>query len=744
MRWLRLLAAALVLAMAHGGGNAGANDALGAPSSSQGLDTLMGLLDEHSQTMSVQQLGELRAVMRQMSSSKQRHAENGITSAVSSPSAPPGTQESSVQRRVLPADVDMGERSGYENTELRARQVVQVYDPVNGAIVGGLLAGETYSVILYELAPFVMISDPDSAENIVLDPGNLNQTRTPSNGLISGFTIDLLETLSVELGVTLNYYFPCSKVPHGATGVCEPATAGDALNWLKSGDTDPVMQAKYYGNMTEFCPNYKCFVAAATKILAARVQDFRMTQPFMETGFVLVVNENKAAPPFMSAFDPFTFTVWMMLIVEIIVVGCGFIYVEGYGTNEALWGAPDVSELEGKAKYGAIVLGFFTQLYDAGYWATTLMLGSADKAPTTSAGRVLVTVQLFFALIFMALYTGGVATGLMNQSFISQVKTFNDFMDPTSRLFNKENTICVPASAASVASYLVTQADTLLANTELTEFKTVAGVDVPDCIKKVYIGEASAMFYDQPVVAVELTNMKMKGMCNEGGYCEDGISFEKESCEENEMEWTSVQGTMGIVGNVFNPFGYGLAFKKGTLDDPEPWDYVGFSQAIQALRESNVVAGLEKRFVPDPAKVSCTAGTSGPIQLSFTNIQGLFTLTMIILIVGLIVGMMEHIIAICVKICPCCKPSGSDEEGDEGGEGADCAEEVDEGEEEKKAEIHKRITELQERLHSIESTLGVEDAPAEEEGEANGDAKKEAADADFFGGFFSQATDMFK
>ena len=55
------------------------------------------------------------------------------------------------------------------------------------------------------------------------------------------------------------------------------------------------------------------------------------------------------------------------------------------------------------------------------------------------------------------------------------------------------------------------------------------------------------------------------------------------------------------------------------------------------------------------------------------------------------VGMMEHITALCVKICPCCKPAGEDEEGEkEGKDAANDAAEVD-----KNNLIHTRITELQ-------------------------------------------------
>jgi len=50
------------------------------------------------------------------------------------------------------------------------------------------------------------------------------------------------------------------------------------------------------------------------------------------------------------------------------------------------------------------------------------------------------------------------------------------------------------------------------------------------------------------------------------------------------------------------------------------------------------VAGLEKRYIPDPKQVTCTSGTAGPIRLSFTNVSGLLILTFVVLFLGLGIG----------------------------------------------------------------------------------------------------------
>ena len=50
-------------------------------------------------------------------------------------------------------------------------------------------------------------------------------------------------------------------------------------------------------------------------------------------------------------------------------------------------------------------------------------------------------------------------------------------------------------------------------------------------------------------------------------------------------DWNEVHACAALAGNVFNPFGYGLAFKKAPYGQEKGY-YIAFSMAIQALRES--------------------------------------------------------------------------------------------------------------------------------------------------------------
>jgi len=76
--------------------------------------------------------------------------------------------------------------------------------------------------------------------------------------------------------------------------------------------------------------------------------------------------------------------------------------------------------------------------------------------------------------------------------------------------------------------------------------QTVAGVDVADCIRQVYVGDATATFFDAPVIAVQLTKMKIEGMCGQGGFCSNEIYLEETTCRNAKADWTSVKGSMGL------------------------------------------------------------------------------------------------------------------------------------------------------------------------------------------------------
>ncbi len=54
--------------------------------------------------------------------------------------------------------------------------------PTDEAEASSLL-GIVFDVIVYQIPPFVDIDSPEG----LIDPGNVNQTRTPENGGLTGF-----------------------------------------------------------------------------------------------------------------------------------------------------------------------------------------------------------------------------------------------------------------------------------------------------------------------------------------------------------------------------------------------------------------------------------------------------------------------------------------------------------------------------------------------------------------------------
>lgn len=148
------------------------------------------------------------------------------------------------------------------------------------------LNGITYSVILYELPPFVRLADLHAVEG---DPGNANQTRTSRNGGVSGITIDFLSLVEDLTGANFHYYYPCRKLDLRITGKCDAELArqaNESLAMLRGGLS--AEESEYIGGGIALCgSSNKCFSAGAHKISEALLINFHLTQPIMMTGYRL-------------------------------------------------------------------------------------------------------------------------------------------------------------------------------------------------------------------------------------------------------------------------------------------------------------------------------------------------------------------------------------------------------------------------------------------------------------------------
>ena len=174
------------------------------------------------------------------------------------------------------------------------------------------------------------------------------------------------------------------------------------------------------------------------------------------------------------------------------------------------------------------------------------------------------------------------------------------------------------------------------------------------------------------------------GMCGTGGYCSAGVAGgpdpsqyqDQEMCEcpptdkltngecsnKYQTKWTRVTGSVVLVGNGFNPFGYGLAFPKHANVS----DHVSFGQAINWIKDRGTIEVLAQQYVPDIATLACSSSVgSEAIVLGFQNIRGLLIVTGVVIFAGVGLGMAENLIWLAMYCCGLCSGKRDEDEMDD-------------------------------------------------------------------------------
>ena len=230
------------------------------------------------------------------------------------------------------------------------------------------------------------------------------------------------------------------------------------------------------------------------------------------------------------------------------------------------------------------------------------MLGVADKQPATDGGRTIVLGMLFLTLLMQTVYTGSLNAKLMTTPTITPLMSKSDFLFKNSSMYSKRHTLCLPSSSAWAYHdhFMVPVAD--------REFEVINGTDIKDCMWKVYTDEATATFYDEPVVMWRIANsFQQKGHCGtEGGYCWDtenktilkSVPWNQCSEDKWKLKAPGTPGSLQAVGQIFDAFGYAFAFPKATGGDgslPPGNDYMVFSQVIQYIKERGSIDHIEDK-----------------------------------------------------------------------------------------------------------------------------------------------------
>jgi hypothetical protein len=199
--------------------------------------------------------------------------------------------------------------------------------------------------------------------------------------------------------------------------------------------------------------------------------------------------------------------------------------------------------------------------------------------------------MLFLTMMMQAVYTGSLNAYLMTAPMAPLVDSKSAFLS------DNNLKLCIPSS--STQEYH----DAFMAPIAARPIQTTNGTDIRDCMWKVYIGEADATFFDEPVAKWRIANrFHQRGHCGaDGGYCFDSenktvlkdVSWDQ--CTED--KWMKKQpgtpGSLQTVGQIFSNFGYGFAFPKKTSTGTPSSDYMAFNQLIQFVKERGHIDEIE-------------------------------------------------------------------------------------------------------------------------------------------------------
>ena len=256
----------------------------------------------------------------------------------------------------------------------------------------------------------------------------------------------------------------------------------------------------------------------------------------------------KASPssPSLWAFgDPLAGTVWLVLFGEILFAAFCLALAEGYSDNESLPRNP---------------IGL---LCDSFYWSFTLILGVADKQPVTDGGRTIVLGMLFLTMLMQAVYTGSLNTILMTVPMVKSVSGKSEFLK------SSKPTLCLHSASTKQYFKQFMQPE---AKKNGVEISSINGTDVKDCMWQVYVDNATATFFDEPIIKWRIANtFASRGHCGtEGGYCWDtqnrttlkDVPWNKCDKDGQRLSQPKFPGSLTTTGTVFSLFGYSIAFPK--------------------------------------------------------------------------------------------------------------------------------------------------------------------------------------
>ncbi|CAL8109948.1 unnamed protein product [Orchesella dallaii] len=221
------------------------------------------------------------------------------------------------------------------------------------------------------------------------------------NDQFEGYTVDLLNELSKELGFKYNI----KLVTDGAYGSLNPET--DEWN----------------GMIREVIDGVADIAVADLSVNKDRQKALDFTMPFMNLGIsILYVEPKYKAPELFSFMNPFAVDVWMYMFYAFFGVSIVLFIIARVSPME--WDCPhpcieDPDELENQ----------FTLLNSFWFTIGSLMQQGSDIAPKATSTRMIAGIWWFFTLIMVSSYTANLASFLLVQLKDEPIKSLQDLQN---------------------------------------------------------------------------------------------------------------------------------------------------------------------------------------------------------------------------------------------------------------------------------------------------------------------------
>ena len=263
---------------------------------------------------------------------------------------------------------------------------------------------------------------------------------------------------------------------------------------------------------------------------------------------------------------PFDWSLWLLIFLEITVVGILFGLME----------APEITLAKDRDSDVIESRGWFLGLFDAWYWSCTVFAGVIDKAPRTLGGKLVITAHGFFMLIILASYTANLASFLTNSDVAPPISGWETGDSPLiPKMMDKVN-ISIPENS-SQERFLKYESENFKKDfTGINTFDTwEAAVDSVLC------GNDDVTFHDEDMLLYYLNNEMVKFGDNK---------YSPKGCDVSTMKFKvdDKRCALMFTGEKFSTSGYGFAFG---LDNPA---FIAWAQTILRLQESNFMKNLSR------------------------------------------------------------------------------------------------------------------------------------------------------